>query len=31
MAKILIVDDAAFARKSLRTIVEAGGRETVGA
>ena len=30
MAKILIVDDSAFARNSLRMIFESGGHEVVG-
>ena len=30
MAKILIVDDSAFARNSLRVIVESGGHAVVG-
>jgi len=30
MAKILIVDDSAFARNVLRMIVESGGHEVVG-
>ena len=30
MAKILIADDSAFARNSLRMIVESGGHEVVG-
>ena len=31
MAKILIVDDSAFARSTIRLIVEHGGHEVVGA
>ncbi|MFT5139884.1 MAG: two-component system chemotaxis response regulator CheY [Lysobacterales bacterium] len=30
MAKILIVDDSAFARNTLRMVVEKGGHEVVG-
>ena len=30
MAKILIVDDSAFARNNLKIIVESGGHEVVG-
>ena len=30
MAKVLIVDDSAFARNSLKVIVEGGGHEVVG-
>ena len=30
MAKILIVDDSAFARNSLKVIVEQGGHEVIG-
>ncbi len=30
MAKILIVDDSAFARNMLRMVVESGGHEVVG-
>ena len=30
MAKILIVDDSAFARKKLKLLIESGGHEEVG-